>query len=97
MAAFAIHQVELVQPPSMMEKQAKTKPKAEKKAKVAESPAPEESPVQPAQTIAGTVLLISHFMMYCNGTSGNRARSVLPPAAFSRCLLVVFFHLQFCL
>ncbi|TNM99043.1 hypothetical protein fugu_013607 [Takifugu bimaculatus] len=44
-------QVELVQPPSMMEKQAKTKPKSEKKAKVAESPAPDQSPVQPAKTI----------------------------------------------
>lgn len=58
MAAFSIsgHQVELVQPPSMMEKQAKTK--SEKKAKVAESPAPEESPVQPAKSIEGMFLLI---------------------------------------
>lgn len=59
MAAFPNNQVELVQPPSMMEKQAKTKPKSEKKVKVAESPAPEESPVQPAQTIEGMLLLIT--------------------------------------
>lgn len=60
MAAFSItgNQVELVQPPSMMEKQAKTKPKSEKKAKVAESPAPDQSPVQPAKTIEGMFLLI---------------------------------------
>lgn len=42
----------------MMEKQAKTKPKSEKKAKVGESPAPEESPVQPAMSIEGMFLLI---------------------------------------
>lgn len=57
MAAFPINQAELVQFPSMMEKQAKTpKPKSEKRGKVAESPAPEESPVQiqPAHTIEGT-------------------------------------------
>lgn len=59
---FPNNQAELVQPPSMMEKQAKTpKPKSEKKVKVAESPAPEESTVQtqPAQTIEGTFLLIT--------------------------------------
>lgn len=62
MAAFPMNQAEQVQPPSMMEKQAKTlKPKLDKKVKVAESPAPEESPVQtqPAQTIEGTSLLIT--------------------------------------
>lgn len=59
MAAFPNNQVELVQPPSMIEKQAKTKQKSEKKVKVAESPAPEESPVQSAQTIEGMHLLIT--------------------------------------
>lgn len=67
MAAFPINQAELVQPPSMMEKQAKTpKLKSEKKVKVAESPAPEESPVQtqPAQTIEGTFLLITATFIF---------------------------------
>lgn len=59
-SSFPFCQAELVQPPSMMEKQAKTtKPKSEKKVKAAESPAPEEGRVQPqpAQTIEGTFLL----------------------------------------
>lgn len=59
-----MNQAELVQPPSMMEKQAKTlKPKSDKKLKVAESAAPEGSPAhtQPAQTIEGTFLLIADF------------------------------------
>lgn len=54
--SLLLNQAELVQPPSMMEKQAKApKPKSEKKLKAAESPAPVESPVQtqPAQTIEG--------------------------------------------
>lgn len=62
MAAFPMNQAEQVQPPSMMEKQAKTlKPKSDKKLKVAESAAPEGSPAhtQPAQTIEGTFLLIT--------------------------------------
>lgn len=60
MAVFSITgiQGEVVQPPSMMEKQAKTKSKLEKKAKVAETPSPEESPVQPAKSIEGMFLLI---------------------------------------
>lgn len=61
MAALPINQAELVQPPSMLEKQSKVlKSKAEKKVKV-ESPAAEGSPVQtqPAQTIEGTFLLIT--------------------------------------
>lgn len=47
----------------MMEKQAKApKPKSEKKAKVAEKPAEETSvQPQPAQSIEGTVLLITHI------------------------------------
>lgn len=60
MAGFSItgNQGEVVQPPSMMEKQAKTKTKSEKKAKVVDSPAPEESPVHPAKSIEGMFLLI---------------------------------------
>ncbi|XP_029703646.1 MICOS complex subunit MIC60 isoform X3 [Takifugu rubripes] len=51
-------QVELVQPPSMMEKQAKTK----QKAKVAESPAPDQSPVQPAKTIEEASVEATHII-----------------------------------
>uniref|UniRef100_H3CJX4 MICOS complex subunit MIC60 n=1 Tax=Tetraodon nigroviridis TaxID=99883 RepID=H3CJX4_TETNG len=58
-------QAELVQPPSMMEKQAKTpKLKSEKKGKVAESPAPEENPVQtqPVQTIEEASVEATHII-----------------------------------
>lgn len=61
-----MNQAEQVQPPSMMEKQAKTlKPKLDKKLKVAESAAPEGGPAhtQPAQTIEGTFLLITDFQI----------------------------------
>lgn len=64
MAAFPINQADRVQPPSMMEKTPKSK--LEKKLKVAESPAPEESHVQtqPAQTIEGTFLLVTATFMF---------------------------------
>lgn len=107
MAAFSIHQAELEQPPSMMEKQAKTpKPKLETKVKVAERPAPEESLVQPqpAQTIEGTFLLIPvtfifNFWGFYKCDRGFR-RLGLKGFYFNRLQLLFvcgFFHFNFCL